>query len=66
MNIPPEHIEKLCTSKHPYSSKKDAEARIKAARKKGRIISATLRIYKCAFCWAWHVGHKNNNEKLTL
>lgn len=63
MKIPQEHIDKLCTTKHPYTSEKDAEFKIKAMRKKGRIITPTLNIYKCRFCPAWHIGHIRTIDK---
>lgn len=62
MTIPQSHIDKLCTKKFQYSSKKAAEARIKAKRKKGFLISSNLRIYKCSFCFGWHLGHVKNQE----
>ncbi len=58
MTIPQAHIDKLCRNKHLYTSKKDAESRIKAKRKKGFLISPSLRIYKCSFCYGWHMGHQ--------
>jgi hypothetical protein len=61
--IPQEHFDKLCTSKHPYTSEEDAKFKIKAARKKGRIVSPLLRPYKCRFCWAWHIGHIKTFDK---
>lgn len=60
--IPKSHVDKLCTAKHDYSSKKHAEARIKAARKSGRIVSPSLAVYKCNFCACWHIGHKKEFE----
>ena len=56
--IPQSHIDKLCTIKHPYNSEKDAQFKIRAARKKGRFISPNLKVYKCNFCFAWHIGHE--------
>lgn len=57
MTIPEEHIDKLCRSKVVYKSRKSAEARIRAKRKRGFIISTNLRIYKCSFCFGFHLGH---------
>lgn len=57
MPVPQSHIDKLCESKVQYSSKKNAEERIRAKRKKGFLISPNLKVYKCSFCFGWHMGH---------
>ena len=55
--IPREHLEKLCLNKVQYT-KKQGESLIRIARKRGRIITPTLKVYKCRFCWAYHIGHE--------
>lgn len=61
MNIPESHIEDICGRKHPYSSQKDAEFKIRSMRKKGKIISPLMKIYKCHFCDYFHIGRQGKN-----
>lgn len=60
VEVPADHIYKLCTKKKQYT-KKQAEGRIKHARKMGKIISPNLKVYKCNFCWAYHIGHERSS-----
>ena len=50
---PTDRVERSCSSKIPYASRRDARARVRG----GRHEDGTLRPYHCQFCDAWHLGH---------
>jgi hypothetical protein len=51
---PTGRVERSCTSKVPYMSRREARSRVRH----GRNQDGTLRPYRCPFCGAWHLGHK--------
>ncbi len=50
---PADRVERSCTSKIPYASRREARSRVRH----GRHQDGTLRAYHCQFCGAWHLGH---------
>ena len=47
-------IERGCTSKAAYASRREAGA----IARHGRHTDGTLRPYRCASCASWHLGHR--------
>lgn len=47
-------IERGCTSKVPYDSRREARAR----SRNGRHQDGSLQPYHCQHCGAWHLGHR--------
>jgi hypothetical protein len=50
---PTGRVERSCSSKAPYGSRREARSRVRH----GRHQDGTLHPYHCAFCGAWHLGH---------
>lgn len=50
---PTNRVERACSWKIPYASRRDARARARG----GRHQDGTLRPYHCQFCDGWHLGH---------
>ena len=55
---PTNRIERSCSSKIPYASRREARARVRD----GRNQDGTLRPYHCQFCDLWHLGHSRRRH----
>jgi hypothetical protein len=55
---PTNHLERFCSSKISYASRREARARVRG----GRNQDGTLRPYHCQFCDAWHLGHRTRRR----
>ena len=51
---PRSRVERSCSSKVPFDSRREAVSRVRH----GRHQDGTLHPYHCAFCGAWHLGHR--------
>lgn len=56
---PTNRVERSCSSKVPYASRRDARARVRG----GRHQDGTLRPYHCQSCDAWHLGHSRRRHQ---
>lgn len=51
---PPSSIERGCTSKISYTSRREA----RSTSRRGRHLDGSLAPYHCTNCGAWHLGHR--------
>jgi hypothetical protein len=51
---PTDRVERSCSSKSAFGSRRAARSHVSH----GRHQDGTLRAYRCAFCGAWHLGHR--------
>lgn len=56
---PTNRVERSCSSKIPYATRREARARVRG----GRNQDGTLRPYRCQFCDEWHLGHGRRRTK---
>ncbi len=55
-----EKVERACTSKRKFDSKKEAKS--EAARARGST-GKRLAVYECQYCHGWHLAKKKTNAR---
>ena len=55
--------DRACHGKQPHATRAAAKAALNALARNRNINPRELEAYKCAFCGAFHYGHRINQQK---